>query len=219
MRREVEVAADRRQLRLRPLAEVEEVLKLPRVPMQPIGIPDDNRVQASAPISSSSRLYEAEACRLGAHILIDVTLSDLPTELPAPRNPRPGARRQDGSPPDPTRSEHRSSPNHSGDIHKHSHGRASLRLIARPPSDRARQAAYRPVVSPVRDIFPALLSLPGPPVASVAERHGPGGPAGLQNLCGVVTPRSVGSTPAPLRQAVSGVFTRMRPRRPPGRRG
>ena len=40
---------------------------------------------------------------------------------------------------------------------------------------------------------------PGPPVASAAERHGPGGPAGLQNLCGVVTPRSVGSTPAPLR--------------------
>ena len=30
--------------------------------------------------------------------------------------------------------------------------------------------------------------------------------AGLQNLCGVVTPRSVGSTPAPLRQAVCGVF-------------
>ena len=46
-----------------------------------------------------------------------------------------------------------------------------------------------------------------PPVASAAERHGPGGPAGLQNLCGVVAPRSVGSTPAPLRQAESGVPT------------
>ena len=31
--------------------------------------------------------------------------------------------------------------------------------------------------------------------------------AGLQNLCGVVTPRSVGSTPAPLRQAVCGFRT------------
>ena len=34
-----------------------------------------------------------------------------------------------------------------------------------------------------------------PPVASAAERHGPGGPAGLQNLW-VAAPRSVGSTPA-----------------------
>src|SRR5207249_7922824 len=33
------------------------------------------------------------------------------------------------------------------------------------------------------------------------ERHGPGGPAGLQNQCGVVAPRSVGSTPAPLRNS------------------
>src|SRR2546423_3929965 len=32
------------------------------------------------------------------------------------------------------------------------------------------------------------------------ERHGPGGPTGLQNRCGVAAPRSVGSTPAPLRQ-------------------
>ena len=34
-----------------------------------------------------------------------------------------------------------------------------------------------------------------------AERHGPGGPAGLQNLCGRVAHGSVGSTPAPLRRA------------------
>jgi hypothetical protein len=33
--------------------------------------------------------------------------------------------------------------------------------------------------------------------------------ARLQNLCGVATPRSVGSTPAPLRQAVSGVLARI----------
>ena len=33
------------------------------------------------------------------------------------------------------------------------------------------------------------------------ERHGPGGPAGLQNRCGRVTHGSVGSTPAPLRRA------------------
>ena len=32
-----------------------------------------------------------------------------------------------------------------------------------------------------------------------AERHGPGGPAGLQNRCGRATHASVGSTPAPLR--------------------
>src|SRR5689334_24735317 len=32
-----------------------------------------------------------------------------------------------------------------------------------------------------------------------AERHGPGGPAGLQNQCGRATHGSVGSTPAPLR--------------------
>src|SRR2546423_13378314 len=35
------------------------------------------------------------------------------------------------------------------------------------------------------------------------ERHGPGGPTGLQNRCGVAAPRSVGSTPAPLRQATT----------------
>src|SRR5207247_1836661 len=38
--------------------------------------------------------------------------------------------------------------------------------------------------------------LPSPP-----ERHGPGGPAGLQNQCGRVAHGSVGSTPAPLRRA------------------
>ena len=36
-----------------------------------------------------------------------------------------------------------------------------------------------------------------------AERHGPGGPAGLQNSCGRVTHGSVGSTPAPLRSTIS----------------
>ena len=36
-----------------------------------------------------------------------------------------------------------------------------------------------------------------------AERHGPGGPAGLQNQCGRVTHGSVGSTPAPLRHELS----------------
>src|SRR5207253_11419749 len=39
-----------------------------------------------------------------------------------------------------------------------------------------------------------------PLVTLAPERHGPGGPTGLQNRCGVATPRSVGSTPAPLRQ-------------------
>lgn len=33
----------------------------------------------------------------------------------------------------------------------------------------------------------------------LTERHGPGGPAGLQNSCGRATHGSVGSTPAPLR--------------------
>src|SRR6266545_317470 len=35
-----------------------------------------------------------------------------------------------------------------------------------------------------------------------AERHGPGGPAGLQNQCGRAAHGSVGSTPAPLRSRV-----------------
>jgi len=43
-------------------------------------------------------------------------------------------------------------------------------------------------------------------LASETERNGPGGPAGLQNLCGVVAPRSVGSTPAPLRCRDFGLF-------------
>ena len=38
-----------------------------------------------------------------------------------------------------------------------------------------------------------------PFVTLTPERHGPGGPTGLQNRCGVAAPRSVGSTPAPLR--------------------
>ena|SRR5436190_13744824 len=42
--------------------------------------------------------------------------------------------------------------------------------------------------------FPTRADLPSPP-----ERHGPGGPAGLQNQCGRVAHGSVGSTPAPLR--------------------
>src|SRR6187455_1800879 len=46
--------------------------------------------------------------------------------------------------------------------------------------------------------------------SSTRERHGPGGPAGLQNRCGRVTHGSVGSTPAPLRSAealtVAGPF-------------
>ena len=41
-----------------------------------------------------------------------------------------------------------------------------------------------------------------------AERHGPGGPTGLQNRCGVAAPRSVGSTPAPLRKAESEGFAK-----------
>jgi hypothetical protein len=37
------------------------------------------------------------------------------------------------------------------------------------------------------------------------ERHGPGGPTGLQNRCGRVTHGSVGSTPAPLRSTLQSV--------------
>ena len=40
---------------------------------------------------------------------------------------------------------------------------------------------------------------PGAPLACAVERHGPGGPAGLQTSCGRATHGSVGSTPAPLR--------------------
>jgi len=57
-----------------------------------------------------------------------------------------------------------------------------------------------------------------------AERHGPGGPAGLQNQCGRAAHGSVGSTPAPLRRRraarSSSPFrlspaARRKPRRPP----
>jgi putative drug exporter of the RND superfamily len=53
-------------------------------------------------------------------------------------------------------------------------------------------------------LVPALMAILGRwnwwlPTTLRPERHGPGGPAGLQNQCGVVAPRSVGSTPAPLR--------------------
>jgi putative drug exporter of the RND superfamily len=53
-------------------------------------------------------------------------------------------------------------------------------------------------------LVPALMAILGRwnwwlPTRLRPERHGPGGPAGLQNQCGVVAPRSVGSTPAPLR--------------------
>jgi uncharacterized membrane protein YdfJ with MMPL/SSD domain len=53
-------------------------------------------------------------------------------------------------------------------------------------------------------LVPALMAILGRwnwwlPTTLSAERHGPGGPAGLQNQCGVAAPRSVGSTPAPLR--------------------
>ncbi len=60
-------------------------------------------------------------------------------------------------------------------------------------------SSLRPPLSTLGVISPAAPSQPRPSLGSLAERHGPGGPAGLQNLCGVVTPRSVGSTPAPLR--------------------
>lgn len=43
MRREINVAAHRRQLRLRPLTQVDEVLQLARMPMQSIGVIDDHR--------------------------------------------------------------------------------------------------------------------------------------------------------------------------------
>ena len=61
--------------------------------------------------------------------------------------------------------------------------------------------ARSPSVGSTRVRRPAAASVPAwiRWVPSAAERHGPGGPAGLQNLCGVVAPRSVGSTPAPLR--------------------
>ena len=46
-----------------------------------------------------------------------------------------------------------------------------------------------------------ILAVAGDPgLTSAAERHGPGGPVGLQNQCGRATHGSVGSTPAPLRQ-------------------
>src|ERR671935_2284280 len=41
-------------------------------------------------------------------------------------------------------------------------------------------------------------------VTLAAERHGPGGPTGLQNRCGRATHGSVGSTPAPLRSRREG---------------
>jgi len=77
---------------------------------------------------------------------------------------------------------------------------------------------WTPSAKPARErgISPAGQPRPPSPVASTPERHGPGGPAGLQNLCGVVTPRSVGSTPAPLRWAVSGVLVPIGARSRPG---
>jgi len=59
--------------------------------------------------------------------------------------------------------------------------------------------------SDARLMLPAGGSKPACNVAS--ERHGPGGPAGLQNLCGRVAHGSVGSTPAPLRQTDCAVRT------------
>src|SRR3954453_19375812 len=41
-------------------------------------------------------------------------------------------------------------------------------------------------------------------VASGSERHGSGGPSGLQNRQGVAAPRLEGSIPSPLRRAQSG---------------
>ncbi len=64
-----------------------------------------------------------------------------------------------------------------------------------------RSAAVSPGHEGRRDVRAGL--------ACVAERHGPGGPAGLQNSCGRVAHGSVGSTPAPLRQAKSGGFRRI----------
>ena len=43
-RREVEIAAHRLHPRPLPLAQLDEVLQLPRMPMQPIGVVDDHRL-------------------------------------------------------------------------------------------------------------------------------------------------------------------------------
>ena len=71
-----------------------------------------------------------------------------------------------------------------------------------PPSNPRRCGGPAPALRarlPSRPSGGAVILTAATRVASVPERHGPGGPAGLQNLCGVVAPRSVGSTPAPLR--------------------
>jgi hypothetical protein len=44
MRREIDVAAHGREPRLRALAEIDEVLQLARMPMQPVGVVDDHRL-------------------------------------------------------------------------------------------------------------------------------------------------------------------------------
>ena len=67
-----------------------------------------------------------------------------------------------------------------GHGHKKAHGRTPSQACERPPT-----GARIPFVT------------------LTPERHGPGGPTGLQNRCGRATHGSVGSTPAPLRSCKS----------------
>ena len=80
MRREVDIAAHRGQLR-HPgrLAEVEELLQLPRLPVQPIQVPDHHRIQvAAAKIIKHPPIRGPCLAAVGAHIVIDVALRNLP---------------------------------------------------------------------------------------------------------------------------------------------
>jgi hypothetical protein len=61
--REVNVTGHRRQLRPEPLAQVDEVLQLTRVPVQPVGVIDDDPLDNPASISSSIRSYPGRRFR------------------------------------------------------------------------------------------------------------------------------------------------------------
>lgn len=132
MRREIDIAADRGQLRhARHLAEIEELFQLAGLPMQPIEIPDHDRVQEAAPqIVQHPPVRGPHLAAVGAHIVIDVALLHLPAlsrhqalavlHLAADAQMIPVSVRRDPSVD--------SSTNHSSNIHAHSDVRACSHL-------------------------------------------------------------------------------------------
>ncbi|MDP9260013.1 MAG: hypothetical protein M3Q31_26150 [Actinomycetota bacterium] len=79
MGREVKVAAHRRELRLRSLAQVDEVLQLARVPVQSVRVVDDNGLDnPGVNVLQHPLVLGPALAAVGADVRIDITLDHLP---------------------------------------------------------------------------------------------------------------------------------------------